>query len=216
MHDLTLQAFALADAYRMPVMLLADGRLGQMMEPLTLHEGPAPAVPDKPWALTGAEGRKPNMIRSLLLGDGELEAHNVHLQDKYTRIRETEVRVEERCTDDCDLLLVAYGTSARIAKAALRAARQEGLRAGLLRPLTLWPFPAGRLRDMAAGLRGVLVVEMSSGQMLEDVALALNAAAPLFFVGRMGGGIPSESDILEKLRCIHQQQCAPDFPRKGA
>lgn len=199
MHDLTIVAFELADKYRTPVMILTDGRLGQMMEPVCLYENDPPPVPDKPWAVTGAMGRQPNVIRSLYLGEGELEEFNIKLQKKYKQISENEVRFEERNVKDCDVLLVAYGTSARIAKGALNMARSRGLKGGLLRPITLWPFPYDRISKVSERVGAVLVIEMSSGQMLEDVRLAVNGKTPVFFEGRMGGSVPSESDILSKI-----------------
>jgi 2-oxoglutarate ferredoxin oxidoreductase subunit alpha len=202
MHDLTVLAFELADRYRTPVLILADGQLGQMMEPLRPYEGPPPPVPDKPWALTGAKGREPNLIRSLYLVEGELEKHNLRLQAKYRQICGREVRCEERRTEDCDVLLVAYGTCARIAKGVLETARARGIAAGLLRPITLWPFPHARVGEIAARARAVLVVEMSSGQMLEDVRLAVEGRTPVLFEGRMGGGIPTESRVLAALERI--------------
>jgi 2-oxoglutarate/2-oxoacid ferredoxin oxidoreductase subunit alpha len=199
MHDHTRLAFELADRYRTPVMILSDGRLGQMMEPVDLYDGPAPVPPPKPWALTGAAGRAPSMIRSLLLEPGALEAHNLSLQRKYRDIARTEVRYEQRLTRDAEVLIVAYGTCARIAKGALVAARAAGLKAGLLRPITLWPFPAGRLRALAQQVKGILVVEMSAGQMIEDVQLAVAGRVPVAFEGRMGGGVPEESAVLKAL-----------------
>ena len=198
MHDLTVLSFDLADRYRTPVMVLTDGRLGQMMEPLCLHEGD-PSPPAKPWAVTGARGRAPGCIRSLYLGDGELEALNNRLQATYREIERGECRTEDVQTDDCDVLLVSYGTSARIAKGAVRAARKQGCRAGLLRPVSLWPFPYTRLAELADRVSLVLVVEMSSGQMLEDVRLAVGDRAPIRFEGRMGGVVPTESDVLRAM-----------------
>ena len=199
-HDLMFDAFALADRYRTPVMILSDGRLGQMMEPLVLREGPPPPVPDKPWALTGAKGRPANMIRTLIMEDGELEKHNARLQTKFKRILKELVRFEERETADAEVLLVAYGTSARIAKGAVVQARRQGIKAGLLRPVTLWPYPHARLRALAAQVRGIVVVEMSAGQMLEDVRLAVSDSVPISFVGCMGGGVPEERVILNAIR----------------
>ncbi|MBM4142697.1 MAG: 3-methyl-2-oxobutanoate dehydrogenase subunit VorB [Lentisphaerae bacterium] len=205
MHDLAVLAFDLADRYRTPVLLLADGRLGQMMEPVTLYEGPPPPVPPKPWALTGAAGRAPNMIRSLYLAETDLEQVNIRLQAMYRRIIANEVRWEEQATDDCDLLIVAYGTSARIAAGAASAAAANGLRVGLLRPVTLWPFPSARLAELAGRVSGVLVVEMSSGQMLEDVRLAVEGRVPVHFEGRMGGIVPTEKDVLLALSGIRNK-----------
>lgn len=200
MHDLTIDAFALADRYLGPVMILADGRLGQMMEPLTLHEGPPPPIPPKPWALTGARGRPGNRIRSLILEDGALESHNLALQRKYRRIVKELVRFEERTVDDAEVLLVAYGTSARIAKGAVLRARAQGIKAGVLRPVTLWPFPSAHLRALSRRVRGIVVVEMSAGQMIQDVQLAVGDSVPIDFVGRMGGGCPEERAVLAAIR----------------
>jgi 2-oxoglutarate ferredoxin oxidoreductase subunit alpha len=196
MHDLTILAFQLADTYRTPVTVLADGRLGQMMEPLCLYEGPAPAPPPKPWALDGARGRGPNLIRSLYLVESEMEEVNLRLQKKYRRIAEVETRHEEQMTDDCEVLVVAYGTSARIAGGALLAARRAGIQAGLLRPITLWPFPHRRVAELAGRVKGVLAVEMSAGQMVEDVRLAVEGRVPVGFEGRMGGSVPTEGDVV--------------------
>jgi len=212
MHDLTIRAFVLADRYRTPVMILTDGRLGQMMEPLELSDKPAPRVPQKKWALDGAKGRKPNIIRSLYLVPGQLEAINHALQDKYRQIEQKEVDYEERLTDDCEVLLVAYGTCARLCTGALKEARAAGRRVGLLRPITLWPYPYARLRELSTRVRQVLVVEMSSGQMLEDVRLAVDGTTRVDFVGRMGGGVPTQSEVLRHLcrrtngRCRDQRK----------
>lgn len=204
MFDLTFLAFDIADQYRNPVMILTDGRLGQMMEPLVPGEL-APKTLPKPWAVTGAIGRRPNMIRSLILPEGELEAHNIALQEKFAQAERAEVRFEERWTEDCEVLMVAYGTSARMVKGALETARLHGIKAGMLRPISLWPFPTQRLRQLAARVRSVLVVEMSSGQMLQDVQLAVNGQAPVSFEGRMGGGVPSEAAILAHLRELRRE-----------
>jgi 2-oxoglutarate ferredoxin oxidoreductase subunit alpha len=195
-HDLTLDAFALADRYRNPVMILTDGRLGQMMEPLALYRGKPPRIPAKPWALTGAAGRPANHIRSLLLEDGALEARNVVLQAKYRKILKELVRFEEHHTRDCEVLLVAYGSSARIAKGAMEQARARGIKAGLFRPVTLWPFPRARIRSLAGRVKQILVVEMSAGQMLEDVQLAAEQRAPVHFEGRTGGAVPEVGAVL--------------------
>lgn len=204
MHDLTVKAFELADKYRTPVMILADGRLGQMMEPLDPHRVKPSDPPQKEWALNGAKGRKPNIIRSLYLNDGELEKINLNLQKKFDSISQNEVRWEERLTDDCDILLVAYGTSARIAKGAMDRARNIGIKAGLLRPISLWPFPSAQIAKLARKADMMLVVEMSSGQMLEDVKIAVNGKIPVYFEGRMGGGVPTVSDILARIEFLHR------------
>jgi 2-oxoglutarate ferredoxin oxidoreductase subunit alpha len=216
MHDLTILAFELADRYRTPVMVLTDGRLGQMMEPLDPDRVPSvPPPPPKPWAANGAQGRPPNMIRSLYLIEGELEALNVKLQKKYRQIARSEVRCEERMTADCEVLLVAYGTCARIAKGSLIALRQQGLKVGLLRPITLWPFPADRIAEIAKRTRGVLVVEMSSGQMLEDVRLAVGSEPQVLLEGRMGGGVPTEADVVRRVERICQRGAAAPQRRRA-
>lgn len=202
MHNLTIEAFALADKYRNPVMILTDGRLGQMMEPLTLYKGKPPKSPPKPWALTGAKGRKPNHIRSLLLEDGALEQRNLILQAKYKKILAELVRFEEHRTADAEVIVIAYGTSARIVKGAVEKARANGIKAGILRPITLWPFPRARIRELAKRVKGILVVEMSSGQMVEDVQLSVGDRTPVAFEGRLGGAVPEESDILEAIEAL--------------
>ena len=200
MHDLTILAFELADRYRNPVIVLSDGRLGQMMEPLTLYDKDPPPVPPKPWALTGARGRKPNKIRSLFLEEGLLEELNIELQAKYRDITAKEIRYETRDTEDADMAVIAYGSSARIALGAMAAAREGGMKVGLLRPIGLWPFPSAPIAELAERVKGILVVEMSSGQMLEDVRLAVEGRTPIHFTGRMGGGVPTERAILEALK----------------
>ncbi len=199
MHSLTVEAFRLADKYRITVIILADGRLGQMMEPITLHQGPPPRAPAKPWALTGARGRKPNWIRSLLMDEGELERHNYKLQNCYQIIAKKETRYEETHTDKCDLLVAAWGTSARIAKGAVSAARARGFKVGLFRPITLWPFPGKPLVDIIKKTKTILVVEMNCGQMLEDVKIAAGGSAEIFFSGYPGGRVPSKTDILKTI-----------------
>ena len=151
------------------------------------------------------QGRPANMIRSLIMEDGELEKHNLRLQAKFKRIVKELVRYEERETDDAEVLLVAYGTSARIAKGAIVQARAQGIPAGLLRPVTLWPYPRARLRALAPRLRGIVVVEMSAGQMIEDVQLAVGNSIPISFVGRMGGGVPEERAVLTAIRRLAKQ-----------
>ncbi len=202
MHAMTVDAFGLADRYRMPVILLADGRLGQMMEPITLHAGEPPAAVDKPWALTGAQGRDPRYIRSLFLVEGELAQHNAALQESYRQIAARETRWEETAAGDGDILIAAWGTCARIAKGAIEKGRALGIRAGLFRPITLWPYPAAALASLAAKARAVLVVEMNAGQMLEDVQLAVGGRVPVHFSGFPGGRVPTVSDILAALKTV--------------
>ncbi len=201
MHDLTFTAFELADRYRGPVMILADGRLGQMMEPLELRAPETPQTP-KPWAATGAIDRSPNIIRSLYLVEAELEQVVLRMQDRYRIVAEREIRVEERMTEDCDILLVAYGSSSRVCKGALHEARKQGKKVGLLRPITLWPFPTARIRELASQVKTVLVVEMSAGQLIEDVELAVRAQTEVLLVNRLGGFVPTEQDILNRIETL--------------
>ncbi|MFW6152297.1 MAG: transketolase C-terminal domain-containing protein, partial [Verrucomicrobiota bacterium] len=170
--------------------------------PLVLREGPAPAPPPKPWALTGCSGREPNMIRSLYLVEGELEELNIAIQKKYQDITANEIRYREEFAEDCDLLLVAYGTSARICKAAMENCRKRGIKVGLVRPVSLWPFPVEAVAGFASKAKNVLVVEMSAGQMLEDVRLATGGAGNINFFGRMGGGVPTTKEVEAKIMDI--------------
>ncbi|MFA6141940.1 MAG: 3-methyl-2-oxobutanoate dehydrogenase subunit VorB [Candidatus Omnitrophota bacterium] len=201
--EYTFLAFDLADKYRNPALILGDGLLGQMMEPVQMQPVDYnPKLIEKPWALTGCRGRKPNIIKSLYLGDGALEAHNKRLQEKFKLIKDTEVRAETFHTKDSEIVLVAYGSAARIARAAMDMARDKGLKVGMIRPITLWPFPEKLIEDACNIAKKFLVVEMSAGQMVEDVRLAVNGRAKVDFYGRMGGGIPTESEILEKIEAL--------------
>jgi 2-oxoglutarate ferredoxin oxidoreductase subunit alpha len=200
MADCMPLAFDLADQYRMTAMVLADGLLGQMIEPVVLDRKPRRELPPKDWALTGADGREQNIVRSLLLGDGVLEAHNVKLQKKYDEIQKNEVLCEEHGVDDAEIVLVAYGTAARIVRSAVSRARDEGIRAGWIRPITLWPFPFEQISKAANELRVFLAVEMSMGQLVEDVRLAVNGKSPVFLHSRAGGGMPTVDELLEKVR----------------
>ncbi|MDK2930551.1 MAG: 2-oxoglutarate/2-oxoacid ferredoxin oxidoreductase subunit alpha [Bacillota bacterium] len=198
--DLTMEAFDLADMYRNPVMILGDAILGQMMEPVEMRKRPPRAdLPPKTWATTGAAGRPKNIITSLYLDPAKLEKHNLRLAEKYNRMAAEQVRYATHMTEDADVVLVAYGTTARIARAALDRARERGLRVGLFRPISLWPFPYEALAAAAAGAAHVLVVEMSLGQMVEDVRLALGETKPVHFYGRTGGMSPSPREILDEI-----------------
>lgn len=208
MHDFTVDAFRIADEYRIPVMILTDGWLGQMMEPIVFHEDPPPAEAPKPWALTGAKGRKARHICSLLLEDGALERHNYMLQDSYRRIAAAETKFREMAVADCRFLVAAWGTCARIATGAVMKAREMGIKAGLFHPVTLWPYPGKQLAELASNVQSVLVVEMNCGQMLEDVQLALNGRVPVRFSGFPGGRVPTESDILDALAAMARRQHA--------
>ncbi len=195
--DLTAKAFDVADRYRNPVLILGDAILGQMMEPLVLSDV-TPNVPAKPWALGGARnGRKANLINSLSLEEGVVEGWNWIFKAKYEEIKKHELMVELLQCEDADLILVAYGTSSRICKEVLHQARAKGLKVGLIRPITLWPFPYKAIAQAAKRTREFLVVEMSLGQMIEDVKLAGLGDAAVHFHGRPGGGVPEEDDIME-------------------
>jgi len=193
-------AFDLADQYRMPAIILADGILGQMMEPLTLEPKPRRQLPPKDWALTGAKDREQNIVRSLWLGEGVLEEFNKKLQARYRDIEKNEVLCEEYLLDDAEIVIVAYGIVARIARAAVIKAREEGIPVGMIRPITLWPFPSEQISRTAEEFRLFLAIEMSAGQMVQDVKLAVAGKAPVLFHGRMGGGVPTVDEVLEKIK----------------
>jgi len=195
--DLTMKSFDVADRYRNPVMVLGDAILGQMMEPLTFKEFEV-NPPPKPWAVGGPRnGRAPNLINSLSLEDGVVEDWNWMFKAKFEEMKKNELMVECLNTKDADLIMVAYGTTSRICKAVMTRAREQGLKVGLIRPITVWPFPYQVLADAAKKTKEFLVVEMSLGQMIEDVKLSVLDNAAIHFHGRPGGGIPTEKDIME-------------------
>lgn len=193
----------LAFKYRTPAMILADGIVGQMMEKVKLPEPRARRTDEEirlqcPWAATGKHGRKTrNVVTSLELDSAAMEKNNERLQRTYAEIQRNEVRFKEYYTDDAEYLIVAFGTVARIALKAIEEARQKGVRIGLLRPVTLWPFPSDRIAELAGQVKGILTVELNAGQMIEDVRLAVNGRVPVFHFGRMGGMIPTPGEILE-------------------
>jgi 2-oxoglutarate ferredoxin oxidoreductase subunit alpha len=194
--QLTYEAFDLADKYRIPVVLLGDGMLGQMMEPAEFPpEVQVKKLPHKDWALTGAKGRPSRFIRSLLLDPIEEEEHNWKLMRKYERITKDEVRYETFALDDAKMIVVAFGTAARIAKGAIKRVREQGLRVGLIRPISLWPFPSKVIKDFSKKARHFFVFEMNMGQMLEDVKLALEGSGEVHFYGRPGGIIPTPLEV---------------------
>ena len=201
MADFVYDGFDLADKYRNPAMILADGALGQMMEKVEFPPyDPAEHIPPKPWATVGKlKSRERNIITSLYIQPEKMEDINLRLQKKYATIREHEVRYETVSTEDAEYLVVAYGLVARIAHRAVELARAEGIRAGLLRPITLFPFPYAPIRSLADQVRGALVVEMNSGQMVEDVRLAIEGRVPVRFYGRMGGIVPSPEEVVHAL-----------------
>jgi 2-oxoglutarate ferredoxin oxidoreductase subunit alpha len=206
MAGFVYDAFDLADRYRNPVMILADGALGQMMEKVAFPEyDPEMHRIPKPWATTGATGgRERSIITSLHIQPEKMEQINLRLQDKYRLIREREIRYESVDTDDAEILVVAYGLAARVAQKAVELARAKGINAGLLRPITLYPFPEQAIRTLSDQVRSILVVEMNSGQMVEDVRLAVEGRTPVRFHGRMGGIIPSPEEILNKIEQLSE------------
>lgn len=204
MADLTSTAFDLADKYRMPAMILADGTLGQMMEPVSLPEG-EPNKFDKPWALTGTKcQRKHNIVNSLYLKPEELERTNFERFARYKAVEENEVLFEEYLMDDADICVVSFGITARVAKNAIAEAREKGIKVGMIRPITLWPFPEKVLRAAADKCKAYLCVEMNMGQMIEDVRLSIECKKPVYLCNRTGGMIPSPEEVLAKIEEINE------------
>jgi 2-oxoglutarate/2-oxoacid ferredoxin oxidoreductase subunit alpha len=207
MADFVFEGFRLAEKYRNPAMILTDGALGQMMEKLELPAAGSLPLSDAPWATTGKKpDRERNIITSLFMQPEKMEQVNAHLQEKYRQMEEHEVRYEEFDVEDADVLLVAFGLVARICQKTMQLAREKGLRVGLLRPITLFPFPSKRLAELSAKVGAVLTVEMNAGQMLEDVRLAVEGRCPVHFKGRMGGMIPSPDEVLESIETIVAKQ----------
>jgi 2-oxoglutarate ferredoxin oxidoreductase subunit alpha len=198
MYDLTIKAFYLADKYRNPAMILADAILGQMKEPIFLNPPPL-VLPEKPWALTGARGKKAQLIKSLYLADGEMEQHNWHLYEKYRRLEREEVLVETDLQEKMDVLLVSFGSCSRMVQSALDLARSRGIRVGFLRPISLYPFPQQAVREVSREVGKVLVVEMNTGQMWDDVRLSLYPGCRARLLARPGGGIPAPGQILAEI-----------------
>lgn len=199
--ELVMLAFDLSDRYRVPAMILADGMLGQMMEPVELPEPvPPERIPPKPWALTGAKGRTPNVVSSFDLDPHRFREMLRALWDVYREIETNEVRWEEYATEDAELVVVAYGTMGRICRTVVRRARKEGLRVGLFRPITLWPFPHAPLRRLAERIPVILTVELSAGQMWEDVRLAVEGRAQTPFYGEFGGVVPTPDEVLSEVK----------------
>ncbi len=194
MADLTVLAFELADKYRNPAVILTDGFVGQMMEPLELEPG-EPDLPEKPWAVKGTPETRKNLLSSIYLEPDELEAHERKLEAKYIRAQQTEPLHELYQTEDAEILLVGFGIVSRVLRSTIDALRKEGIRAGLFRPITLWPYPSQALIEVTQHVQKVLVVELSNGQMVEDVRLSLNGKVPVEFYGRVGGNVPSVDEL---------------------
>ena len=206
MADFVDLAFELAFKYRNPAMILSDGVIGQMMEKVVLppfkpRRTEEEIIKECPWATTGrTKNRKPNIITSLELKPEAMEQRNLHLQAKYKEIQEKEVRYETQQCDDAELLIVAFGSAARLTQKAIEIARAEGIKVGLLRPITLWPFPSKAIAEIAKGKKGVLVIEINAGQMVQDVRLAVNGAVPVEQFGRLGGIVPEPEEIVDALK----------------
>ena len=200
MASLTIKGFNLADKYNMTAMILADGTIGQMMEPISFEDAEVETY-EKPWALTGTEGKRThNVVNSLYLKPDELEKKNFERFEKYRTVEQNEAMWEEYMMEDAELCVVAFGIASRVAKNAVVAARNEGIKVGLIRPITLWPFPEEVLRKAADQVRGFISVELSMGQMIEDVRLATRCKKPVSLCNRCGGMIPSPDEVLESIR----------------
>jgi pyruvate/2-oxoacid:ferredoxin oxidoreductase alpha subunit len=198
MADLTMLAFELADKYRNPAIVLCDGFVGQMVEPLELVDR-EPVLPEKPWAVRGTAETRKNLVTSIFLEPDVLEAHQREMEAKYMRAQQEEPRFELYQAEDAEVLLVGYGIVSRVLRSAVDKLRGQGVHAGLFRPITLWPFPSKALAKAAQRVQRALVVELSNGQMVEDVSLALKAAVPVEFYGRVGGNVPSVEEIESKV-----------------
>ena len=197
--SLTFKSFDLADKYRMTSMILSDGTMGQMMEPVSLDMGEVREY-DKPWALTGTRlERKHNIVNSLSLNPDELEQQNIARYEKYAQIQENEPMYEEYMTEDCDVCIVAFGVTARVSRNAIERARAQGIKVGMIRPITLWPFPSKPLLALSDKVRAFVSVELSMGQMIEDIQLATRCKRPVLLCNRVGGMVTTVDDIMAKL-----------------
>ena len=202
MADFVDLSFELAFRYRTPVMMLSDGVIGQMMEKVVLPPMKPRRTMDEvraecPWAAIGMKGKGKSVVTSLELMPREMEQHNLNLQKKYAEIRAKEVRFEEYMTDDADYLIVAFGSASRIAQKSIEICRSKGLRVGMLRPITLWPFPTEEIKRLCNHVKGILSVEINAGQMIEDIRLAVEGRVPVYHYGRMGGMVPGPDEIVE-------------------
>lgn len=205
--ELTMEAFDLADKYRNPVMIIGDGYLGQMMEPVEFKKGKTqPHTPRKEgWTLTGAKGRSRRIIKTLYLQPEILEKRNLALRRKYEAIRRNEIRVETYLTEDAEIVIAAFGTVARIAKSAIKILREKGIKTGLVRPITLFPFPYSTFAQISDRIKKILVVEMNMGQMVEDVKLGVCGKAEVYFYGRTGGMVPSYDEIVSEVEKLMKE-----------
>ena len=205
MADFMDLAFTLAFRYRMPAMILSDGVIGQMMEKVVLPPFKPRRTDEEvkrecPWAATGRSGREKNFLTSLSLDPAWMEEHNKHLQAKYETIRQNEVRYETYTIDDADYLIVAFGSAARIAQKSIEICREEGIRIGMLRPITLWPFPTKAIQALSERMKGILCLEINAGQMVDDVRLSVMGRCPVYHYGRMGGMVPTPEEIVQEIK----------------
>ncbi|HTY20789.1 MAG TPA: 3-methyl-2-oxobutanoate dehydrogenase subunit VorB [Geobacteraceae bacterium] len=202
MYDLTLLAFDLADIYRMPAMVLADSLVGQMKEPLVPRKRSDADLPLKDWRVRGKGNGEQRIVKSLFLGDGELEAHNWKLHAKYRELKEKECRWDSFATDDAELVVAAFGSTARIARTSVAMAREQGLKVGLIRPVTLFPFPERAFADITMRCKRILDIELNTGQMVEDVRLSVARDAEVFFYGRPPGtgSLPTPEELFEQIK----------------
>ncbi|MDD5131674.1 MAG: 3-methyl-2-oxobutanoate dehydrogenase subunit VorB [bacterium] len=201
LYEMPALAFSLSEKYRTPAMILTDGILAQMQEPMEAVKIDTTRDENRDWILDGCKGRAPRKIRSLLMEEGALEAHNRHLQDKYNLIKTQEQRYQ-LINEQAEIMLVAYGISARVCYTAIQEANKKGAKLGLLRPLTVWPFPEKILQELALKVKAFLVVELNAGQMVEDVKLAVNGKTPVHFYGRAGGACVTPGEILKEIEKI--------------
>jgi 2-oxoglutarate ferredoxin oxidoreductase subunit alpha len=204
MYDLTRLAFDLADKYRNPALILGDALIGQMKEPLVRQTTGSPPLPPKDWALTGARGRNPNRLKSLYLQDGELTEHNWKLYRKYERMKQEEVRYETFETEDARLVVVAFGSVARISKTSVDLAREKGMKVGLFRPITLFPFPEKPVWLLSQNVKAFLTAELNTGQMVEDVRLSVARDAEVHFYGKPPGSLPTPGEIFEEIKKVYK------------
>ncbi|MDF2567578.1 MAG: pyruvate flavodoxin/ferredoxin oxidoreductase protein [Oscillospiraceae bacterium] len=205
--DLIKTAFDLSDKYRVPSLILADGIMGQMMEPVSFSEEESTDQPDKGWATSGHDNKRaPNIVNSLYLTPDELEKTVIERYQRYDVIAQNEVLFEKYLTEDADIIVVAYGASSRISKSVINTAREKGIKVGILRPITLWPFPTQAIKELCKTAKSFLCVEMSMGQMVEDVRLAVEGVRPVSFYGRTGGNTPRPEDILHKIEQLNEEE----------
>ncbi|MBI5554630.1 MAG: 3-methyl-2-oxobutanoate dehydrogenase subunit VorB [Elusimicrobia bacterium] len=198
MYEMPSMAFSLSEKYRTPALILTDGILAQMQEPMELVKINAARSGDQSWILDGCKGRAPRKIRSLLMEEGALEAHNRHLQKKYIEIKNKEQRYQ-LINEQAEIMLVAYGVSARVCYTAVQEANRKGLKVGLLRPITVWPFPEKIIQELVPQVKAFLVIELSAGQMVEDVNLAVNGKTPVYFYGRAGGACVTPEEVIKEI-----------------